>query len=115
MRAIEPTQPDLLRKQEQKLKKDWSVISTIFPNSTFEAYAYNWLIVNTRSFYYELPSLKVQPAREDRMVLCPFADYFNHADRGCEVSFDESGYTVTSDRNYGSLLAAVVRFDSVAR
>ena len=92
----------LLHKQEQKLKKAWAIISRIFPNSSFETYAYNWLLVNTRSFYYELPGLKTQPAREDRMVLCPLVDYFNHADRGCAVTFDENGFTVTSDRSYGS-------------
>ena len=103
--AKDPTRSSisgLLAKQEEKMKKDWAIISKLFPNSTFEIYAYTWLIINTRSFYYELADLNVQAAREDRMVLCPFIDYFNHADHGCDVAFDEGGFTVTSDRNYGS-------------
>ena len=100
--AKQSSQPGLLDKQEKKLKKDWAIVSKIFPNSTFEEYAYRWCIINTRSFYYELPGTKVQPAQEDRMVLCPFVDYFNHADHGCDVAFDETGFTVTSNRSYGS-------------
>ena len=43
---------------------------------------YYWLIANTRTFYHELPGRKQKKkmAREDCMALCPFADYFNHAD-----------------------------------
>lgn len=42
---------------------------------------YYWLLVNTRTFYHERPGMKkAKTAREDRMALCPFADYFNHAD-----------------------------------
>ena len=82
--------------------KDWAVVSKKFPKSSFGKYTYYWLIVNTRSFYYELPGIKAQPARDDRMVLCPFVDYFNHADHGCDVAFDETGYTVTSNRDYSS-------------
>ncbi len=84
------------------MKKDWAIVSKTFPNSTLEKYTYHWLIINTRSFYYELLGAKIQPARKDRMVLCPFVDYFNHADHGCNVSFDQTGFTVTSDRDYGS-------------
>ena len=100
--AMKLFESSLLVNQEKKLKKDWNVVSEIFPRSSFELYTYYWLIINTRSFYFELPGSKIQPAREDRMVLCPFIDYFNHADHGCEVSFDATGFTVTSDRIYGS-------------
>ena len=72
----------LLQKQEERLTKDWNVVSRVFPNASYEKYTYNWLIVNTRSFYYDLLELKRSVPREDRMVLCPFVDYFNHADHG---------------------------------
>ena len=72
----------LLQKQEEKLKKDWSVVSKVFSDASYDKYTYNWLIVNTRSFYYDLLKMDKTLPREDRMVLCPFVDYFNHADHG---------------------------------
>lgn len=72
----------LLHKQEKKLKKDWSRVMGVFPNASLERYTHYWLVVNTRSFYFEPPGAKKVPARDDCMALCPFADYFNHADHG---------------------------------
>lgn len=72
----------LLHKQEKKLKKDWSRVMGIFPNASLERYTHYWLVVNTRSFYFEPPGAKKVRARDDCMALCPFADYFNHADHG---------------------------------
>lgn len=95
----------LLCKQDKKLKKDWAIVSKTLPKSAFEKYVEYvraWLIVSTRCLYYELPRAKVQPAREDRIVLCPFVDYFNHSDQGCDVSFNATGFTVTSDKSYGN-------------
>lgn len=34
------------------------------------------------------------------MAMNPFADYFNHASRGCAVTFSAQGYAVTADRDY---------------
>lgn len=34
------------------------------------------------------------------MVLQPVADLFNHADVGCEVSFDAASFTIVTDRAY---------------
>ena len=45
-------------------------------------YAYHWLIVNTRSFYYYPPGKGTTPDAADCMALCPLADHFNHAARG---------------------------------
>lgn len=72
----------LLCRQERKLQEDWAFASKVFPCETFEKYRYYWLLVNTRSFYYDLPGAKFHQAREDRMVLCPFVDYFNHQNHG---------------------------------
>jgi len=73
--------PGLLAKQEEKFKKDWTKVSAVISGADKERYLYYWLIVNTRTFYHELPGTK-KMARDDCMALCPFADYFNHADEG---------------------------------
>ena len=74
--------PGLLYKQEEKLERDWSIVERVIPDADKDTYFYYWLIVNTRTFYYELPGLSGKRPKEDRMVLCPFVDYFNHADQG---------------------------------
>ena len=108
----------LLFKQKQKLETDWTIVSKQFPGKTKTEYVYYWLLVNTRSFYFDLVGDVVSEDHGDRMVMCPFIDYFNHNDHGvsltracpsvsraewqCDVAFDESSYTVTSDRAYGT-------------
>lgn len=72
----------LLRQQEKKLHEDWAVVSKVFPREKLDNYMHYWLLVNTRSFYYDFPKTRYPQAREDRMVLCPFVDYFNHSDHG---------------------------------
>lgn len=72
-------------RQEKKLKADWEIVSKVFPDQTLPEYTYYWLIVNTRSFYFELSGREAAQNHDDRMVLCPFVDYFNHNDHG--VSF----------------------------
>lgn len=75
----------ILCQQERKLREDWAIASKVFPGETLEKYTYYWLLVNTRCFYYELPGAKYHSARGDRMVLCPFIDYFNHQDHGVSI------------------------------
>ena len=72
----------LLRKQEMRLQKDWSIVTEVFPHETLRNFTYFWLLVNSRSFYYKLPEARKLNSREDHMVLCPFIDYFNHSDKG---------------------------------
>jgi hypothetical protein len=62
------------------LHKAWSSIVSVFPDVDWDTYSYNWLIVNTRSFYYLMPGQKPPEDRNDAMALLPFADYFNHSD-----------------------------------
>jgi len=69
-------------RQQQKPMKDWVIVSRNFPDKAVIDYTYYWLMVNTRSLYYEVPSVSALLPREDRMVLCPFIDFFNHADHG---------------------------------
>ncbi|KAL8743894.1 MAG: hypothetical protein Q9190_003796 [Brigantiaea leucoxantha] len=90
----------LLQKQMRRLKQDWIIVSSAIAEISFDRYVYYWLIVNTRSLYFEMPNTKVHPPREDRMVLCPFIDFFNHDDHGCHVTFGMDGYKVVSDRRY---------------
>ena len=72
-------------RQEKKLKSDWDIVSKVFPHQKLLEYTYYWLIVNTRSFYFEISGMEAAQNHDDRMVLCPFVDYFNHSDHG--VSF----------------------------
>ena len=90
----------ILYRQEQKLKADWDIVSKRFPGGRKRRdFFYYWLVVNTRSFYFESSDVPLPP-KDDRMVLCPFVDYFNHGNHGCKVAFNKQGYTVTSDRRY---------------
>lgn len=71
----------LLDKQKTRFEKDWAKVSSAIPRANREQYLYYWLLVNTRTFYHERPGKnKKTTLRDDRMALCPFADYFNHAD-----------------------------------
>lgn len=72
----------LLDAQEKKFQKDFDTVRNVFPSRARDTYLYYWLVVNTRSFYFELPGAKATKPKEDHMVLCPFADFFNHADHG---------------------------------
>jgi hypothetical protein len=90
---------ELLQKQQTKFRRDWGMMSKAFPDITREVYLYNWLLVNTRSFYYAVKPTEPLPVG-DRMTLQPVADLLNHADRGCMVSFSSDGFTVTADRKY---------------
>ena len=72
----------LLHQQEEKFRRDWETVERVFSEADRDTYLYCWLVVNTRSFYFELPGLKETRPKEDHMVLCPFVDYFNHADHG---------------------------------
>ena len=71
-----------LHEQEGKFGRDLVAMRKAFPDIDVDWYQYCWLVVNTRTFYYELPGLKSKRPKEDRMVMCPFIDLFNHADQG---------------------------------
>ena len=74
----------LLNRQARRFVADWNIVSRVFADKAWEDYAYYWLVVNTRSFYFELPDAK-NTRRADRMVMCPFVDYFNHNDHGVSL------------------------------
>ncbi|KAI9819192.1 MAG: hypothetical protein M1827_007348 [Pycnora praestabilis] len=73
---------DLLKTQKEKLEKDFAIVNAASPSILKKDYLYNWLLVNTRTFYYVKPGTRKRPSPDDCMALCPIADYFNHADDG---------------------------------
>jgi hypothetical protein len=97
---LPPASLFLLRKQEQKISVDWTAVSAAFPTLSYESYLYHWFIVSTRTFYYTSPKIKTKKPlnRDDCLALVPFADYFNHADVGSEVTLSPSGYKICTDR-----------------
>ncbi|KAJ4416203.1 hypothetical protein N0V85_002389, partial [Neurospora sp. IMI 360204] len=125
---------ELLLKQEAKFEKDWSMVQQsklLSPRSgekedesseeeeggklnksiTRDDYLYAWLLVNTRTFYHETPKTK-KFKKEDRMVLQPVADLFNHTSydpsaedkegnrKICSVAFSPTAFTITTTRPY---------------
>ncbi|CAI9627228.1 unnamed protein product [Alternaria burnsii] len=110
---LPPACKTLLAKQRTNLEKDWAAHSTDLPPSiTKSLYTYTWLIVNTRTFYWEYPDLpnahprlpKRRPklTADDCYCMCPLIDYFNHSDNGCHPQHDSQGYSVTADRPYSA-------------
>ncbi|KAH6620202.1 hypothetical protein C7974DRAFT_399107 [Boeremia exigua] len=100
----------LLTNQRAKLDKDWADLSPHLPSLSKELFTYTWLIVNTRTFYWNYPDLPNShprlPKRKNKLTgddcyaMCPFMDYFNHSDVGCDPCADSNGYSVTADRAY---------------
>ncbi|XP_014561217.1 hypothetical protein COCVIDRAFT_33924 [Bipolaris victoriae FI3] len=107
---LPPAARTLLTKQLQNLERDWTSIAPHNPGITKETYTYTWLIVNTRTFYWSYPDLpnaspllpkrRAKLTADDCYCMCPFTDYFNHSDSGCDPQMSPSGYTVTADRAY---------------
>lgn len=71
---------NLLSQQEKRLRDAWQDVVDVFPDTDWETFSYNWLIVNTRSFYYLMPGQEPPEDKNEAMAMVPFADYFNHAD-----------------------------------
>ena len=80
--AVPHTFISLLCKREAAIVKDWKIVSKAYPSAGLEQYRYFWLIVNSRSFFYDVPQNPEPQNSGDKMVLCPYLDYFNHADEG---------------------------------
>ncbi|KAI0125297.1 SET domain-containing protein [Xylariales sp. AK1849] len=94
---------ELLTNQQAKFARSWASVTSAFPDLRTEEgrrrYEYAWLLANTRTFYYLSPKLR-RRQKDDRMVLQPVADLFNHADGGCNVAFDAASFVVKADRAY---------------
>ena len=78
----------ILHQQVRKLDKDFTALSKAFRLVSREEYVYHWLIINTRSFYCVAPGIP-SAAPDDCMALCPFVDYFNHADAGVNLALSQ--------------------------
>jgi len=88
----------LLKLQQDKFQKDWSIVSGARLVSSKDDYTWAWLTVNTRSLFYKLDTPEYEDLpRDECMALCPFIDYFNHSDDGCKVELTPEGYTVTTN------------------
>ena len=80
----------MLAAQQKKLEKDWKDLQPFLPPDSKDLFSYTWTIVNTRCFYWDypdLPPLRLPKKRQsltadDCYAMCPFLDYFNHADEG---------------------------------
>lgn len=102
LQALLPTRAaELLAKQKEKFSKDWEAVSSspLSKKPTRDSYQYAWLLANTRTFYFVCPRTE-RLGKEDRMVLQPVADLFNHADSGCSVAFNDEDFTIKADRDY---------------
>ena len=71
---------NLIAQQEHRLRKAWTDVVTLLPETDWKSFSYYWLILNTRSFYWVGPNQEPPEDRNDAMALLPFADYFNHSD-----------------------------------
>lgn len=58
----------LLDVQQKKFAKDFNAVKIAVPDASLSEYLYNWLVVNTRSFYFEQSDTKLPSSRDDRMV-----------------------------------------------
>jgi hypothetical protein len=83
-----------LEKQKKKMERDWNDVKRVIDHQgwawEWEDWKYWWVVVNTRTFYWD-PTAGSGLAKEGKrrdwkrencMALCPWADYFNHGDKG---------------------------------
>ncbi|KAL4750516.1 hypothetical protein BDW72DRAFT_213384 [Aspergillus terricola var. indicus] len=91
----------LLPRQEKRLRDTYYAIRSVFPETNWKDVAYNWAIINSRSFYYVSPGKNEPSDWNDAVGMVPFADYFNHRDdASCEVTFDGANYIFRAGRPY---------------
>lgn len=85
--SISPTSQDIeygaiyqniLSQQQDRFRAAWEEVISVFPNTEWEPFAYNWFIINTRSFYYVTPGKDPPEDWNDAVGMVPVADYFNH-------------------------------------
>ncbi|KAL4918664.1 hypothetical protein BDW62DRAFT_200555 [Aspergillus aurantiobrunneus] len=90
---------NILPKQQARLKRAWECTLRAFPDTDWDTFCHNWLIINTRSFYYVSPGTGDPEDWNDAVGLVPFADYFNHADDpSCFATFEEQAYHFKASR-----------------
>ena len=97
---LPPASLAILEAQKRKVSLDWDAVASAVPTVSYDGYLFNWFIVSTRTFYYTSPEIEINGPldSDDCLALVPYADYFNHANLGCQVKYSESGYEVFADR-----------------
>ncbi|KAL6230874.1 hypothetical protein BDW75DRAFT_221520 [Aspergillus navahoensis] len=92
---------NLLPRQEKRLRDTYDTIRSVFPETEWKDVAYNWAIINSRSFYYVSPGKNEPSDWNDAIGMVPFADYFNHKDdASCEIIFSGGHYKFQAARPY---------------
>ncbi|RAQ52614.1 ribosomal N-lysine methyltransferase [Aspergillus flavus] len=92
---------NMLGKEEKRLTHAWEQVLSVFPKTEWKTFAYYWLIINSRSFYYISPGKDEPEDWNDAIAMVPYADYFNHEDNAaCEVRFDHIDYTFRATKRY---------------
>lgn len=71
---------NLLPQMAKRIKDAWKHVLVAFPETNWETFAYNWSIINSRSFYYISPGEDEPDDWNDAIGMVPYADYFNHVD-----------------------------------
>ncbi|CUS07561.1 unnamed protein product [Tuber aestivum] len=93
---LPPSAKRLLDEQREKFTRDFRTVEQKGFGFTKQEYMWSWIVVNTRTLFYKPPHPAYNDLpREDCMALCPFIDYFNHSDDGCNVQLTPTGFTVT--------------------
>ncbi|KAB8213940.1 hypothetical protein BDV33DRAFT_196527 [Aspergillus novoparasiticus] len=71
---------NMLAQEEKRLTHAWEQVLSVFPKTEWKTFAYYWLIINSRSFYYISPGKDEPEDWNDAIAMVPYADYFNHED-----------------------------------
>ncbi|KAJ6117567.1 hypothetical protein N7512_007292 [Penicillium capsulatum] len=91
---------NLMGFQARRLCKAYKDVCSARPGTDWSTFSYYWMILNTRSFYWLGPGQTAPEDRNEALALVPFADYFNHSDVDCDVSFTDEEYTLTATKDY---------------
>lgn len=95
--------PRLARKivteQQTAINQNFREVSKKFPDLSKDVFIHSWLLVNTRTFNYEVAELQ-HLSTDGQIALVPIADLINHSEGGCAVTFSDTAYIITADRKY---------------
>ena len=76
---------NMLAQEEKRLRHAWEQVLSVFPKTEWKTFAYYWLIINSRSFYYISPGKGEPEDWNDAIAMVPYADYFNHEDNAVSL------------------------------
>ena len=116
--VLPPSTITALRKQLAKFSLDFAAAQHLYPDLDFsekhirDRWTWAWCIVNTRCFYYVKPGTDHPDDVDEAMVLVPAIDLCNHSSSGCEVSYDNHGFSVKAERMYESGEEVVTTYGS---